>query len=226
MSLRSRLIVQFTLGVFITAAVLFVPAGTLDFWEAWVYLAIFFLPMLVFCVYFYKHDPATLERRMQRRERVKEQRWIVRMLTLLFVLGMIAPGLDHRFGWTRRWVGEVPLWLELLAQVLVFVSYVGSMWVVDVNRFASRTIRVEEGQKVISGGPYGVVRHPMYAFFLLLWLATAPALGSYVALPFLAMLIPVMVLRLLNEEKVLRKELPGYIEYTQRTRARLIPYVW
>jgi protein-S-isoprenylcysteine O-methyltransferase Ste14 len=225
-SLKSRLIVQGASVFFVVVALLFVPAGTLDFWEAWVFLAIFFIPMIIFSIYYYKHDRALVERRMQNREKVTEQKWIMGFAFLFFLLGLLVPGLDHRFGWTRRWIGGVPLWVEIAAQALTLTGYLGTMWVIDVNRFAARTVQVERDQRVISSGPYGVVRHPMYSFALVMWLATATALGSYVALPFFALLIPVIVLRLLNEEKVLRRELPGYAEYCERTRYRLAPYIW
>jgi protein-S-isoprenylcysteine O-methyltransferase Ste14 len=225
-SLKSRLMVQGAFVFFVVVALLFVPAGTLDFWEAWVFLAIFFIPMIIFSIYYYQHDRALVERRMQNREKVTEQKWIMRFAFLFFLLGLLVPGLDHRFGWTRRWIGGVPLWVEIAAQALTLTGYLGTMWVIDVNRFAARTVQVERDQRVISSGPYGVVRHPMYSFALVMWLATATALGSYVALPFFALLIPVIVLRLLNEEKVLRRELPGYAEYCERTRYRLAPYIW
>jgi protein-S-isoprenylcysteine O-methyltransferase Ste14 len=150
----------------------------------------------------------------------------MRFASLFFVAGLLVPGLDRRLGWTHRWTGGVPLWLEVVAQAVTLTAYLGTMWVIDVNRFAARTVRVEEGQRVIADGPYKLVRHPMYAFALVMWLATAIALGSYVALPFFAMLVPILVLRLLNEEKVLRRELPGYTEFCERTRYRLAPYIW
>lgn len=226
MSLKFRIVVQGGLTFAGAFVLLFLPAGTLDFWEAWVYLSILFIPMVIFSVYYYKHDPVLVQRRMQMREKVKVQQWIVRTATLLFVLGLLMPGLDHRFGWTRRLTGGVPLWVEIVAQVLVLVGYLGAMWVIDVNRFAARTIQVEEGQKVISTGPYSVVRHPMYSFATLMCLAIAPSLGSYVSLPFFALLIPIFAARLLNEEEVLRRDLPGYAEYCRGTRYHLIPYIW
>jgi protein-S-isoprenylcysteine O-methyltransferase Ste14 len=225
-SLKSRLMVQGAFAFFVLVALLFVPAGTLDFWEAWVFLAILFIPMIIFSIYYYKHDRGLVERRMQNREKVKEQKWIMRFAFLFFLMGLLVPGLDYRFGWTRRWIGGIPLRVEIAAQALTLTGYLGTMWVMDVNRFAARTVQVEQDQRVISSGPYGVVRHPMYSFALVMWLATAPALGSYVALPFFALLVPVIVLRLLNEEKVLRRELPGYAEYYERTRYRLAPYIW
>jgi protein-S-isoprenylcysteine O-methyltransferase Ste14 len=226
MSLKSRLILQCMLSFAVATALLLVPAWTLDFWEAWVYLAIFFLPMIFFSMHYYKRDPALVERRMQGHEKEAEQKWIIRFAFLFFLGGLLVPGLDHRFGWTRSWTGGIPLWLEILAQVVTLLTYLGTMWVIDVNRFAARTVQVEKGQTVVSSGPYAVVRHPMYSFALVMWLVSPLALGSYVALPVFALLVPVMVLRLLNEEKVLRRELPGYDAYTKGTRARLIPYVW
>jgi len=123
-------------------------------------------------------------------------------------------------------VGGVPLWLEIVAKVLALAGYLATMWVIHVNRFAARTICGEQGQKVISSGPYRLVRRPLYFVALVMWIATAPALGSSVALPLLALLIPVLVFRLLNEENVLRWELPDYDEYCQKRRFRLIPYLW
>jgi protein-S-isoprenylcysteine O-methyltransferase Ste14 len=226
LTLKSKLFVQTVAGLAFMGGMLFLTARTFDYWEAWVFIAILFIPMVTFSAYFYKHDRAVLERRMQKREKRPEQRRIMRAAALVTLLGFVVPGLDHRFGWTRRWLGGVPLWLEIAGQALTLAGYVGAMWVVDVNRFASRTIQVEQGQKVVSSGPYHVVRHPMYSCWLVMWLSMGPALGSYVAMPVLALLIPVLVFRLLNEEKVLRAELPGYEEYRRLTPHRLIPYIW
>jgi protein-S-isoprenylcysteine O-methyltransferase Ste14 len=226
LSLKWKLVLQTFFILIAMLVLLFLTAWTFDYWEAWVYLAIVFIPSVIFSAYYYKHDPAVLERRMQRREKQKEQRWIMRAAAVVSLLGFAAPGFDHRFGWTRRWFGGVPLWVEIVGQVLTVVGYLGTMWVVDVNRFASRTIQVEQGQKVVSSGPYRLVRHPLYMFASLMWLAIGPALGSYVALPLLALEIPVFVVRLLNEEKFLRRDLPGYEEYCRTTPHHLVPYVW
>jgi len=141
-------------------------------------------------------------------------------------LAYLIPGLDFRFGWTYRWTGPVPLWLEIASLATVLTSYLMTIWVMDVNRYAARTIRVEAGQPVASRGPYQWVRHPMYFGILLMMLFTPLALGSYVALPIFALVLPALMFRLLREEKVLRRELPGYPEYCERTRYRLIPYIW
>jgi protein-S-isoprenylcysteine O-methyltransferase Ste14 len=226
MSLKSKLILQGTITFVSAGALVFLPAGTLHFGEAWVYLGIVFIPMAVFSAYYYKHDPELVKRRMETRERETEQKWIMRAAMIICILGFAVPGFDHRFGWTERLTGGVPLWLEVAAQVLVLAGYLGTMWVIDLNRYAARTVRVEEGQHVIDSGPYRFVRHPLYASGLVMWFATAPALGSYVALPFCALLLPLFVLRLLNEEKVLRRDLPGYAEYCKGTPYRLVPYIW
>jgi protein-S-isoprenylcysteine O-methyltransferase Ste14 len=226
MSLKSRIILQSVLTFAGAVALLFLPAGTWHFWQAWVYLAIVFVPNVIFFVYYYKHDPALLQRRMQTKEPVKAQKRIIRAVQLICIFATMLPGLDHRVGWTRRLMGGVPLWVEILALFLVLAGYLGTMWVADVNRFAARTVQVEQGQTVVSGGPYRVVRHPMYGFGLLMWMASAPALGSYVTWPFFALLIPTFVARLLNEEKVLLRDLPGYAAYCQGTRYHLVPYIW
>lgn len=208
------------------ATLLFLPAGTLKFWEAWVLVAIMFIPAIVFSAYYLKHDPQLVERRLQFKEKVKEQRVVMKVAVVVFVAAFLIPGLDHRIGWTRELAGDVATWLKMAAQALVLGGYLLCHWVVGVNRFASRTIQVEAGQKVITGGPYALVRHPMYFGMLGMWLCVPVALGSYVALPVFALLVPVIVLRLLNEEKVLRQELPGYEAYCEKTRFRLVPYVW
>jgi protein-S-isoprenylcysteine O-methyltransferase Ste14 len=181
---------------------------------------------LCFCIYFYKHDPQLLERRMLRREKVKAQKFIMLLIKLFYLFALALPGFDYRFGWSRSYTGPVPWWLTLLALLLVTACYLLFFWVLKANRFAATIIQVESGQTVTDTGPYCIVRHPMYSGGAVLWLATPLALGSFVALPAFALLIPLVVFRLLNEEKILRHELPGYSEYCQRTRYRLIPFIW
>lgn len=226
MSLKSKLILRCFLGPIVLAAMLFIPAGSLRFWQGWAFMAGFLIPTLSFFPYLYKHDPQLLQRRMQRNEKVSEQRLLITFMKLILLAAFLLPGFDYRFGWSRTTLGAVPLWLTLLSQALVPCCLLLVFWVMKVNSFASSTIQVEAGQKVISGGPYRFVRHPMYVGFGVLFLFVPLALGSYVALPVFALLIPVIVFRLLNEEKVLRRELPGYAEYCLRTRYRLVPYVW
>jgi len=212
--------------MFVIAIVLFLPAGTLRFWQGWAYLAVWFIPGLVFSLYFHKRDPALVERRLQSKEKEKEQKVVMGVVYMVFSLAYLIPGLDFRFGWSYRRTGAVPLWLEITSLAIVLASYLMTIWVMDVNRYAARTIRVETGQKVVSTGPYKWIRHPMYFGVLLMMLFTPLALGSYVALPVFALVLPALMFRLENEEKVLRRDLPGYAEYCEGTRYRLIPHIW
>jgi protein-S-isoprenylcysteine O-methyltransferase Ste14 len=226
MSLKSRLVLRFSLGLLIAVAILFVPASSWRYWQAWIFLAVVFT--FLFCAFdsLYKHDRELLERRLRSKEKIREQRVLVLLLRPAFFAVLLLPGFDYRLGWSRRLLGVVPVWLSLSADVLVLCGLLVVFWVFKVNSFASRTIEVEVGQKVISTGPYVLVRHPMYSGSVLIWLFISLALGSYIAWPAFALLIPFYVYRLLNEEKFLRQELPGYADYYRRTRFRLIPFVW
>jgi protein-S-isoprenylcysteine O-methyltransferase Ste14 len=225
-SLISRLVRRGLLAVLLTAAMLFIPAGSLKFWQGWVFLVLVLAVTLFFGIYLCKHDPQLLERRLQMREKVPEQKRIMKLGGLVSFPAFLLPGLDYRFGWSRAFPGPVPLWLTLFSLAVFPGCYLWFFWVVKVNRYASRTIQVEAGQTVIATGPYRIIRHPMYLGTVVMWLFAPVALGSFVAWPAFALLVPVIVLRLLNEEKILRQELPGYAEYCLRTRYRLIPFVW
>ena len=226
MSLKSKIVLRLFLSLILIVAMLFIPAGSLRFWQAWVFIPLVFLPVVFSYVYFYRHDPQLIERRLQSKEKVSEQRFLIGLLKPVFFAAFLLPGLDYRFGWSRTSLGAVPLWLTVFAQVLILGGLLLVFWVLKVNSFASRTIQVEAGQSVISSGPYSMVRHPMYSGSVVMWLVIPLALGSYVAWPVFALLIPLYVFRLLNEEKVLRQELSGYSEYCLRTRYRLVPFVW
>jgi len=207
-------------------AVLLLPAGTWRFWQAWVWICSTILPAAVFFVILGKYAPEVMERRLQNREQDTVQKNLIRLLMPAFYIAFCLPGLDHRFGWTQRLFGAVPAWQSIVADAIVLAGVLFAFWVIRVNEFASRTIRVEAGQTVVTTGPYKWVRHPMYSGSVVIWIATSVALGSYVALPAFAALIPFYVIRLLNEEKVLRAELAGYPDYCERTRFRLIPFIW
>ncbi len=221
MSLKSKLAVRFLVVLAILGSVLFIPAGSFRFWQAWVYIGILSVPALFAFIYFYKHDPKLIERRTLLKEKVPEQKRIRSLISVTWLVAFLLAGFDHRYGWSR-----LPLWLTVLSQVFVLGGILLAYWVVKINRFAARTIQVESGQTVISDGPYRTIRHPMYLGMCVMWLFTPLALGSYIALPAFTLLIPLVVLRLLNEEKVLRQELAGYNEYCSRTHFRLVPFVW
>ncbi len=221
MSLKSKLVIRFVIAAPVFMPVLFLPAGSLRYWQGWTFLAIWFVPTIAAFAYFYKHDPALIERRVRRKETVSQQKIIMKCVFVVGAAIYILPGFDHRFGWSHP-----PLWLTILAQILVLGGYLIIFWVMKANSFAASTIQVEPGQRVISGGPYRIIRHPMYLGASVMLLSTPLALGSYFALPAAVLLIPLIILRLLNEERVLRQELPGYAEYCIHTPFRLVPHCW
>jgi len=220
-SLTTRLILRCLFAVVFLAAFLFIPAGSLHYWQGWVLMAQLFLPMPFTSVYFLKRDPQLVERRLRTQEAIGEQKTIIRWLQGVAFASLLIPGLDYRFGWSH-----VPLWLTILSQILAFAGSLITLWVMKENSFASRTVQVEEGHRVISTGPYRFVRHPMYFGAILMFVFTPLALGSWWALPGFLLVIPFLVLRLLNEEKLLRRDLPGYSDYCLRTRSRLLPLLW
>ena len=201
--------------------IFFVPAGTLDYWEAWVYCAVLLVPFLFVLTYLLRKDPELLARRIRLNEKESAQRRIIGASSLIFFTGFLIPGLDHRYGWS-----DIAVEAVLAADALVIIGYALIFLVFKENPFASRVVEVEQGQRVISTGPYTLVRHPMYLGTSIMWLATPIALGSYWALPVFLILPIVLVYRIMNEEEVHLRELPGYREYTQKVKYRLIPGIW
>jgi len=213
----SRALILLTL----LAALLFIPAGTMRFWQAWVYLAMLCILTLFIFSYFIKRDPELLERRMRTKEKERTQKRILIILWIFLIAAYLISGLDRRFGWSH-----VPLLLNIITFVPIMTGYLLFYAVLRENRFASRIIEVAQEQPVISTGPYAIVRHPMYSACLLMYLFAPLALGSWWGLlPMSATLIGI-VIRILNEEKVLLAQLEGYRAYTLKTRYRLIPWVW
>ena len=203
---------------------LLMPAGTMAYWQAWVYLGIFVGASALTTVFLIRRDPALLERRM-RGGPTAEKRPVERLIMVFTSLGFIAllvvPGLDRRFGWSG-----VPGWAVIVGDVLVVVGFYFIFLVYRENTFTSATIEVAPGQTVISTGPYAIVRHPMYASALLYLVGTPLALGSYWGLVPLAALLPFLMWRLFDEERFLAESLPGYVEYQRKVRHRLIPRIW
>lgn len=221
MKLALNAIVKFVLGLLMCGFLLFIPAGTLDYPGAWAFLALLFVPMLALGIWLYAKHPALLEKRLENRETQTAQKAAVGLSGLLFVLGFVLCGLDHRFGWTH-----VPLWLRVLAAVIQLLGYAAYAEVMRENAWLSRTVHVQEGQQVVSTGLYGVVRHPMYTATLLLFLSIPLVLGSWIGFVVFAPFVPVLMLRIMAEEQLLAKELKGYTEYQQKVKWRLIPWVW
>jgi len=222
-SLAFRGVRRMGITVLVLAFLLFVPAGTLHFWEAWVYLGLQAGFWAYFFLYFLKHDPELSERRLQSKESEPQQKLAVRLFSAVLWVGFILIGLDHRLQWSHPRPSLAGI---VTAQVLVVAGYWIVFWVMKTNTFAASVIRVESGHRVIDTGPYGWVRHPMYTGMAVTALATPIALGSYVALPVFALMIPVLGYRLIHEERLLCRDLAGYSEYCGRTRYRLVPGIW
>lgn len=220
-ALKKKIAIRFSLIPLFLGLIIILPAGTLKFWQAYTYFAVLVVPMIFVIFYFLKKDPKFLERRTRLKEKEKQQKLLSIFSTAIFLAGFIIPGLDHRFAWSN-----VPIYLIITADIIVLLGYLIIFFVFKQNSYASRIIEVNENQKLISTGLYKVVRHPMYLGVIIMFLPTPIALGSYWALIPFAVLPVSLVLRILNEEKVLSNNLQGYKEYYQRTRFRLIPFIW
>jgi protein-S-isoprenylcysteine O-methyltransferase Ste14 len=212
---------RFLIGIPVLGLAFFLPAGTLNYWEAWVYLALLFTPMFFVMQYLIRNDPSLLERRMRTQEKASEQNLIIKLSYIYFTVTFLLPGFDKRYGWS-----DTPLWLVLLAQAIILLGYILVVLVFRENSYASRTVEVDEDQKLIDTGPYAIVRHPMYTGVTTLYVLSPLALGSTWALLASVLIIPLIIARILSEERILSKELPGYREYQQRVKYRLIPMVW
>jgi len=197
-------------------------AGTLHYWQGWLYWAVLLIPMLAAVSYFLRADPELLERRMDFHEKEPEQQTIVLLGTAVFIAGFLAIAVDLRL----HGLNQVPSAMVLAADAGVFLGYFLIFWVFKLNSHSSRTIEVVEGQKVITTGPYAIIRHPMYLGFMVMYLLTPIALGSWWALPIFLLYVPVLIWRIFNEEKVLLRDLPDYYEYCQERHYRLLPLIW
>jgi protein-S-isoprenylcysteine O-methyltransferase Ste14 len=223
-NLNTRAWFSLAVAVLVKGLLVFVPAGTLGYWQAWVYLSIFTGASILTTLYLIRHDPALLERRMKggpMAERRPTQKLIMLGASVGFVGLLVVPALDVRFGWSAMSAGVV-----LLGDALLIAGFYFIWTVYRENTFTSATIEVAKDQKVVSTGPYAVVRHPMYAGGLLYLVAMPLALGSYWGLVVFAVVLLLVLWRLFDEERFLSRNLPGYTEYQQRVRHRLVPFVW
>jgi protein-S-isoprenylcysteine O-methyltransferase Ste14 len=206
------------------AILLFLPAWTLRWWQAWVFIAVFSFSVLAITLYLMRHDPALLARRMRagpNAEPEKSQKAILYFVATGSIATILFPAIDHRFGWS-----VVPNFAVITGDVLIALGFAMFYVVFRENSFASSTVEIHEGQKVISTGPYALVRHPLYFGALVMLLGVPLALGSWWGLLFVLSITPVLAWRLLDEERFLAKSLPGYAEYRSKVRYRLLPFVW
>ena len=216
-----RAMAKFFLSVLAVGALIFLPAGTLRFPQGWLLMGVLFVPMFLAGLVLMARDPDRLRRRLDAREKEATQRWVLVLSGLMFIGTFVLSGLSFRFGWLR-----FPAWVSVLGAALFLSGYGLYAIVLKQNAYLARTVKVEAGQKLVDTGLYGVVRHPMYAATLLLFLSVPLILGS---LPgFIVMLMyPVLIARRIgNEEAVLRRELPGYADYQKKVRWRLVPGIW
>jgi protein-S-isoprenylcysteine O-methyltransferase Ste14 len=212
------------LFILAAAGLLFLPAWTLDYWQAWLYLAVLGVVCFLGTLHFVRHDPALVERRLSvgpAAEKERSQKVIMTVAAANLILLYVAPGLDRHFHWSH-----VPWQIVLIADSVVIAGYLGIFRVFKENSYAAATVGTAADQKVIASGPYALVRHPMYSAALIMFAAQTVALGSSWSLLLIVPLIGVFAWRLLDEERVLRRELPGYIDYCDRVSYRLVPGVW
>ena len=212
---------RFFSGVLLLGALLFIPAGTFDWWNGWLFMGLLFVPMFVAGLILMKRNPQLLRRRLNARESEQTQRRVIAASGAMFAAAFILAGLNRRFGWVA-----VPDGVILAGAAIFLAAYLMYAEVLRENEYLSRTIEVSEGQKVVDTGLYGVVRHPMYAATLLLFMSMPLVLGSLLSLAVMLAYPAILVRRILNEEQVLTRELEGYAEYRQRVKYRLIPGIW
>lgn len=212
---------KFLAGLIIMGLVLFLPAGTWNYFNAWLFLGLLFIPMLFLGVVLFAKSPELLEKRLKSKEKESTQKGVVAVSGLMFIGAFVLSGLDFRFGWTN-----VPVWVVVVAAFVLLVSYGMYGEVMRENAYLSRTVEVQENQKVIDTGLYGVIRHPMYTATIFLFLAMPLVLGSWIAFAVMFLYPAAIVARIGNEEKVLEEGLQGYTEYKKKVKYRLLPLIW
>lgn len=221
MRLLIKATTTFLFGLLTTGAMLFLPAGTLAYYGAWLFVFLLFTPIFIVGIVLFLRNPDLLRKRLEMKERDKEQRGVVSLSGLLLVFSLVLSGFDFRFGWSL-----VPDAVVVLASVLLLVGYVLYAEVLRENVYLSRVVEVQEGQIVIDTGLYGIVRHPMYLAVSLLYIAIPLVLGSWWALLPMSLCVLLLLVRIKNEELLLHQGLPGYTEYTKSVQYRMIPFLW
>ena len=216
-----RALTRFTGGVVMVAAMLFWPAGSWSYWNGWLLMAVLFIPIAILGAVMLRWAPELLEKRLSNKENQKEQRYVVALSALMFVASFVVAGLNYRYGWHT--LPDVVVWM---ATVVFLIAYALYAEVMRENAYLSRTVEIQQGQRLVDSGLYGIVRHPMYTATVLLFLSMPLILGSIFSFVIMLVYIPLIALRIVSEERLLKQGLPGYKEYTQRVKYRLIPYVW
>ncbi len=219
--LLANAMIKFISGVILMGVILFLPAGTINYPHAWAFMALLFVPMLFLGIVLFLKNPELLSKRLKSKEKENVQAGVVIASAVMFLGSFVLAGFDFRFRWSH-----IPVWGVVIAAVVQFVAYGMYAEVMRENTYLSRTVEIQENQKVVDTGLYGIVRHPMYTATILLYLAMPIVLGSWVAFIVMLAYPVIIVFRISNEEKVLVQGLEGYREYKQRVKYRLIPFVW
>lgn len=214
-------IAKFLLGFALVAALLFVPAGSFGYWQAWLFLGVLFVPMFCAGIVMMIKSPALLKKRLNAKEKQSEQKAVLLLSGLMFLAAFVLAGLNYRFGWFM-----LPTWVCIAAAGVFLLAYVLYAEVLRENVYLSRTIEVQENQTVIDTGLYGIVRHPMYMSTLLLFLAMPLVLGSVFSFAVMLLYIPIIAKRIRGEEQILEAGLDGYAAYKKRVRYKVIPFIW
>lgn len=221
MKLIINALTKFIFGIIFVGILLFLPAWTLNYPGAWLFIGLLFVPMLILGVVLLIKSPSLLEKRLNAKEKRSAQKGVIAFSGLIFPVGFILSAIDFRFGWS-----SVPSAVTVIASVLFLIGYATYAEVMRENEYLSRTIEVQSGQKVIDTGLYGIVRHPMYLATILMFVPLPLILGSFYALIPFAIYPIIIIFRIIDEEKLLTKELCGYSEYTKKVKYRLIPFIW
>ena len=221
MKLLAEALTKFTCGLLLVGLLIFLPAGTLQYTYGWMLMGLLFIPMLIAGFIMLAKSPEFLKKRLDVKEKQGTQKGVVAVSGLMFIAGFVLAGLDYRFGWSA-----MPNWVNIAASVVFLLDYALYAEVMRENAYLSRTVKVEEGQTVVDTGLYGIVRHPMYAVTIELFMMMPLVLGSWWALIVFAIYPAVIVVRLKDEEELLTRELPGYEEYKKKVKWRLLPFIW
>ncbi len=214
-------ILKFVMGIVILALLLFLPAGSFSYWPGWLLLGILFIPMFIGGLVLMAKNPKLLEKRLNAKEEQSEQKSVILLSGIMFLAAFIVAGLNYRFGWII-----LPAWVSYVAAAIFLISYAMYAEVLRENAYLSRTVEVQENQKVVDTGLYGIVRHPMYMVTFFLFLSMPLVLGSIISFVIMLVYIPIIVKRIHNEEKILSEGLQGYPEYMEKVKYRIVPFIW
>ena len=214
-------IIKFIFGAALAGALLFVPAGTFEYINGWIFMGILFIPMFIAGIILMIKNPELLRKRLNNKETEDTQKYVILFSSLMFVAGFIVAGFDYKYGWTN-----VPDIIVIVSSILFVIAYILYAEVLRENEYLSRTIEVQENQKVIDTGLYGIVRHPMYAVTIILFLSMPLILGSIISFIIFLMYPIIIAIRIKNEEKVLEEQLEGYTEYKKKVKYKIIPFIW